>query len=232
MGPMLAPWILLSGMLIARHKWHICHSYITQTCYYYCTLLFISAGAVSAEKYHAWNLDLDVGAISDNLTHTCANLQPPSDNGLLIMNTSDFTELRVLLLVTNLAVNPIDCHSNPLLFLMNGVTKSMASDECRPLCGHPANCLFEENFKEFTVWHCVCPGGSCNQIALGISSGAFIDKAMPAKICTVDIIYIWDVLRDLNQKGWGPSLWGMEGICIQINSKSIWQVKCYKHEIL
>ena len=166
---------------------------IRRCCYHLCYFLSILAAAVAAEEYQAWNLAMDKDPISDFSPYTCANLQPPSGNGLLIMNTSDFTELRVRLFTTNLAVTPIDCHSNPLLLFTNGGAGMLASDGCKPLCGHPAACVLEGVFKEFTVWHCVCPGGSCNQIAFGISPGAFIDRAMPATICNVDVIYVWNV---------------------------------------
>ena len=152
----------------------------------------ILAAAVTADEYHAWNLAMEVDPISDYSPHTCANLTPPPGNGLLIMNTSDFTELRVRLFTTNLAVTSIDCQSNPLLLFINGGAGMLASDGCKPFCGHPAACVLEEVFAEFTVWHCVCPGGSCNQIALGITPGAFIDGAMSAKICNVDVIYVWN----------------------------------------
>ena len=165
------------------------------SCLDYDALLSILAGAVAAEEYQAWNLAMDVGPISDYSPLTCANLTPSTGSGLLIMNTSDFTELRVRLFTTNLAANFIDCQSSPLILLMNVGVKLMGSDDCRPLCGPPATCNLEETFEEFIVWHCVCPGGSCNQIALAVSSGAFIDKAMPAKICNLDLIYTWNVLK-------------------------------------
>ena len=165
------------------------------SCLDYDAFLSISAGAVAAEGYHVWSLAIDVGPISDNSPLTCANLTPSTGSGLLIMNTSDFTELRVRLFTTNLAATVTHCQSIPLILLMNVGAKSMGSDDCRPLCGPPATCNLEETFDEFIVWHCVCPGGSSNQIALAVSSGAFIDKAMPAKICNVDLIYTWNVFK-------------------------------------
>ena len=146
------------------------------------------AGAV------AWNLGLDVTPPNDNSTHSCANVFLPSSNGLLIMNTSIFTELRLRLVTTNLAVTPSNCHSTPLLLFINTGEGSMASDECRPFCGPPTTCNLENQLEDLTIWNCHCLEGTCNQIALAITPGAFVDTSISAQICHVRYTYWWNSL--------------------------------------
>ena len=154
------------------------------------SLLFFSIVAGT----FAWNLDLHMTSLNDNPTHTCANVFLPSSNGLLIMNTSIFTELRLRLVTTNLAVTPSNCHSTPLLLFINAGEGSMASDECRPFCGPPTTCNLENQLEDLTIWNCHCPGGTCDQIAFAIAPGAFVDNGIPAQICHVRYTYWWHSL--------------------------------------
>ena len=134
---------------------------------------------------------MDVAVLRDRSPRTCAYLPPPYSNGLLIMNVTAFTEIRVRLITTNLAVTSIDCHSSPVLLLINTGLGSMTSRDCRPLCGPPVTCKLESQSNDVTIWNCMCPEGSCKQIALAIAAGAFVDTTISAKLCYVDFVNIW-----------------------------------------
>ena len=152
----------------------------------------IVASTVAPEGYNAWNLDLDVAPLNDNSSHTCAEMTLPFSNGLIIMNASIFTDLRVRLVTTNLAVTPIHCHSSPLLLLINTGIGAMGSGGCQPFCGPPTTCNLESHVQDLTIWNCHCPGATCTQIALAMTPGAFVDTATSAHICHVRFVYGWN----------------------------------------
>ena len=154
----------------------------------------IAAVAFAPEGYFTWNLASDAVPINESSSQICTNLPLPYSSGLVVLNLTTFTNVRVRLITTNLAVTKNRCHSIPLLLLINTSSDSLASGECRPFCGPLATCSLENQLDDLTIWNCHCPGEACHQIALAIAPGAFVDYTISAKICHLDLIYIWNSL--------------------------------------